>query len=91
MLRDFQLEGNRHDFPRMSWLKQLRSAELSKMTVSQALKVLQSTPTLTNLRLADIVSDDHTDVMHTLVSLPKLSRLYLDVQGLSTGAVLLQH
>lgn len=91
MLRDLHLEGNRHDFPRMSWLKQLRSVELSKMTVSQALKVLQSTPKVTNLRLADIVSDDHTDVMHTLVSLPQLAHLYLDVQGLSTAAALLEH
>ena len=93
MLRDFHLEGNRCDFTPMSWLKQLRSVELSRMTVSQTLRVLRSARNLANLRLADIadIVSDHTDVMHPLVSLPQLGHLYLDIQGLSTGAALLEH
>ena len=89
MLREFHLEGNRCDFSPMSWLQQLLSVELTGMTVSQTLKVLQSTPNLTNLQLADIIFD-HTDVMHPLVSLPHLAHLYLDIHGLFPGSALLE-
>ncbi len=92
MLRNLCLKGYGLKLTPMSWLRQVRSIELStKLTVSETLGVLASTMNLTSLQLDYFAAEDNAFSL-SLISLPKLARLELNLSDtLSPGATLLEH
>ncbi|KJA19427.1 hypothetical protein HYPSUDRAFT_204642 [Hypholoma sublateritium FD-334 SS-4] len=96
LLRELRFRGHRSDFtiPPSSWLQQLRSLDLRVgLTVSEMLGILRSTINVDNLRLHDMLANDHANSTLSLVSLPKLAHLdmHFHVEGITAGAVLLDH
>ncbi len=93
MLCDLLWKGyGLNNIPPISWLRQVRCMKLSTtLTVSAILRALESTVSLTDLRL-DLVEADNRALTLPFVSLPKLAYFDLGLADKFTpGAVLLEH